>query len=215
MTPLVKFYSRCAYPVLTTVAGRSFLVFLLAYLLLLYLGQHAFYADPTSVFFDPRRAYQHPYSSHRQRQADDFVETTERSFDKNDSALRGTRTSLCLGIATVERSGSQYLRHTLGSLMEGLTDEERHTIHTVILIGHTQPQNHSIYHEPWLKALSNQILTYNISNAKQLDLLTEWERHQDYRRKAIYDYTYLLEACTHSGASHIAMIEDDVLAVQG
>ncbi|KAL8662819.1 MAG: hypothetical protein Q9202_004421 [Teloschistes flavicans] len=215
MTPLVKFYSRCAYPILTTVAGRSFLVFLFAYLLLLYLGQHAFYADPTSVFFDSRRAYQHPYSSHRQRQADDFVETTEKSLDKNDSALRGTRSSLCLGIATVERSGPQYLRHTLGSLMEGLTDEERHTIHTVILIGHTQPQNHSIYHEPWLKALSNQILTYNISNAKQLDLLTEWERHQDYRRKAIYDYTYLLEACTHSGATHIAMIEDDVLAVQG
>ncbi|KAL9604336.1 MAG: hypothetical protein Q9219_000524 [cf. Caloplaca sp. 3 TL-2023] len=215
MRPLVKFPSSCAYPVLTTVAGRSFLAFLLAYLLLIYLCNHAFYRDPTSAFFDPARAYKHTYSTHRQGQADEFIKATELSLAKNDNSLRETKASLCLGIATVERPGEQYLRYTLGSLLEGLTDEERHTMHVAILIGHTRPENHSIYYQPWLTALSNQILTYNISDAKQFNLLTEWEQDKDYRRKAIYDYTYLLETCIRTGATHIAMIEDDVLAVQG
>ncbi|KAL8955678.1 MAG: hypothetical protein Q9183_006560 [Haloplaca sp. 2 TL-2023] len=41
------------------------------------------------------------------------------------------------------------------------------------------------------------------------------EEEKDYRRKAIFDYTYLLNKCVDTGAAWVAMIEDDTLAVAG
>ena len=198
---------------LTTVAGRTFLSFLLLYLLLIQLCRHAFYRDPTSAFFDPARAYQHVYSLQRLRQADDFINAADSSVKK--PPLSDPQTIMCLGIATVERPDEQYVRPAFGSLMEGLTDEERKHIHTVVLIGHTDPQQHPIYHETWLENTADKILTYDTSNTTQFDLLVQWEKDKDYRRKAIYDYIYLLETCIQSGAAWITMVEDDTVAVRG
>lgn len=201
------------HQLLTTAAGRTFLGFLLLYLLLIQLCRHAFYRDPTSAFFDPSRAYEHVYSRQRQRQAEDFIQAAKSSA--NNYSLSGPNPTMCLGIATVERSGEQYVRSAYGSFMEGLTEDERKQIYTVILIGHTDPQQHPIYHEIWLENTSDKVLTYNTSNTTQFDLLVKWERDKDYRRKAIFDYTFLLEACIDTGAAWIAMIEDDTLAVKG
>ncbi|KAL8661920.1 MAG: hypothetical protein Q9168_008335, partial [Polycauliona sp. 1 TL-2023] len=199
---------------LTTAAGRILLAFLLLYLLLIQLCKHAFYRDPTSLFFDPSRAYEHVYSVHRQQQADDFIQAANTSVNK--PPLGDPHPTMCLGIATVERPGEQYVRSAIGSLMHGLTLSERSQIHTVILIGHTDPYQHPIYHEPWLEHTSDNILTYNTSNETQLALLVQWEKEKDYRRKAIFDYTYLLSTClSTTSAPWIAMIEDDTLAVAG
>lgn len=35
------------------------------------------------------------------------------------------------------------------------------------------------------------------------------------REKALFDYTYLLKACQAVNASYVAMLEDDVLALDG
>lgn len=198
---------------LTTVAGRTFLSFLLLYLLLIQLCRHAFYRDPTSAFFDPSRAYEHVYSMQRQRQATDFIQAANSSVKKNP--LGGPQTTMCLGIATVKRPDEQYVRPAFGSLLEGLAEDERKHIHTVVLIGHTDPQQHPIYHETWLENTSDKVLTYDTSNTTQFDLLVKWEKDKDYRRKAIYDYIYLLETCIQSGAAWITMVEDDTVAVKG
>ncbi|KAL8849053.1 MAG: hypothetical protein Q9221_005952 [Calogaya cf. arnoldii] len=201
------------YRLLTTIAGRTLLGFLLLYLLLVQVCRHAFYRDPTSAFFDLSRAYEHVYSIQRQRQADQFIEAANSSVKNYSVGL--SQPTMCLGIATVERPGEQYVRPAFGSLMEGLSEDERKHIHTVVLIGHTDPQQHPIYHETWLENTSDKILTYDTSNTTQFDLLVKWEKEKDYRRKAIFDYTYLLETCIDSGAAWIAMIEDDTLAVKG
>ncbi len=198
---------------LTTGAGRTFLGFLLLYLLLIQLCRHAFYRDPTSAFFDPSRAYEHVYSRQRQQQADDFIKAANSSASQYPHG--DPHPTMCLGIATVERSGEQYVRPAFGSLMEGLTEDERKHIFTVVLIGHTDPQQHPIYHETWLEHTADKVLTYDTSIATQFDLLVKWEKDKDYRRKAIFDYTYLLETCINTGAAWIAMIEDDTLAVKG
>ncbi|KAL8868553.1 MAG: hypothetical protein Q9174_004915, partial [Haloplaca sp. 1 TL-2023] len=49
----------------------------------------------------------------------------------------------------------------------------------------------------------------------QLNDLKKMEQEKDYRRKAIFDYVYLLEKCVDTGAAWVAMIEDDTLAVAG
>ncbi|KAL8806419.1 MAG: hypothetical protein Q9182_001334 [Xanthomendoza sp. 2 TL-2023] len=201
---------------LTTIPGRTLLIFLFLYLLLGQYCRYAFYRDPTSAFFDPSRAYEHIYSLQRQRQADAFIQAANSSSHaKNGSQVPRPATTMCLGIATVERPGEQYIRLALGSLMEGLTEDERKQIYAVILIGHTDPERHPIYHEPWLQTLSDKILTYDTLRKDQFDLLSHWEHEKDYRRKAIFDYTHLLETCLQSGAAWIAMIEDDTIAVAG
>ncbi|KAL8768202.1 MAG: hypothetical protein Q9209_005511 [Squamulea sp. 1 TL-2023] len=198
---------------ITTTAGRTLLIFLVFYLLLVQACRHAFYRDPTSAFFDPSRAYERIYSLQRQQQAVSFIQAANISVEEHRHPASKVR--MCLGIATVERPGEQYIRPAFGSLMEGLTEDERKHIHTVVLIGHTDPQRHPIYHEPWLENLSDKVLTYNMSNEDQFELLVKWERHKDFRRKVIFDYTFLLETCIQSGAAWVAMVEDDTLAVKG
>ena len=194
---------------------RTLLGFFLLYLLLLLFCRHAFYRDPTSAFFDPSRAYEHVYSLQRQREADAFIQAANTSTNQHRLPVNGPQTSMCLGIATVERPGEQYIRSAFGSLIEGLTEYERKHLFTVVLIAHTDPQRHPIYHEPWLENLSDKVLTYDTLNAEQFDLLTTWEKEKDYRWKAIFDYTYLLETCIQSGAAWITIIEDDTIAVRG
>jgi hypothetical protein len=36
-----------------------------------------------------------------------------------------------------------------------------------------------------------------------------------FREKGLYDYIYLLKPCEATGASHIAIYEDDVVAMDG
>ncbi|KAL8695067.1 MAG: hypothetical protein Q9224_003457 [Gallowayella concinna] len=175
------------YRLLTTVTGRTFLAFIFFYLLLAQGCKHAFYRDPTSAFFDSSRAYKHIYSLQRQRQADLFIQAANSSSATHGIQVSRPATTMCLGIATVERPGEQYVRSAFGSLMEGLAEDERKHIYTVVLIGHTNPEHHPIYHEPWLRTLSDKVLTYDTARKEQFNLLLKWEQEKDYRRKAIFD----------------------------
>lgn len=99
-------------------------------------------------------------------------------------------------------------------MLEGLTEAQRTEIHPTVLVAHTNPQLHPIYHEPWLRSASNKILEYDIGNAEFARLrLLEEEHH--FRNKSMYDYGYLLQDCYATGAQWIAMLEDDVLAMEG
>lgn len=121
---------------------------------------------------------------------------------------------MCIGIATIGRPGVQYVRNTIGSLLEDLTKNERKEIHLITLIAHTDPTVHPIYREKWLEVVSDEVQLYNVSH-EQFEKLRDWENAKDYQRKAIFDYTYVLEKCLASGASWITMIEDDTLAMAG
>lgn len=195
-------------------AGRAFLSFFLFYLLLVQVCRYTFYRDPTSVFFNPSKAYRRIYSLHRQEQADAYLQAANSSTVKN-TRIPAREVTLCLGVATIQRAGEQYVRSAYGSLMEGLAEDERNHIYSIILIAHTDPERHPIYHEPWLRHLSDRVLTYNTSDARQMDHLMDWERSRDYRKKAMFDYAYLVKSCLDSGAAWVAIVEDDVIAVRG
>jgi hypothetical protein len=48
----------------------------------------------------------------------------------------------------------------IGSLLQELTDDERHNIHSMTLITNTNPRDHISYHDPWLHDLVDQVMTY-------------------------------------------------------
>lgn len=121
---------------------------------------------------------------------------------------------LCLGVSTVGRPGEQYVRSTIGSLLEGLTEQERAELHLIILIAHTHPEQHPIYSEQWPRAVSNDVLLYNVSK-ENLEHLEELERTKNFREKGLQDYIYILRKCIRTGAPYVAVLDDDVLAVTG
>jgi len=82
----------------------------------------------------------------------------------------------------------------LARLLEPLSDQERSEIYLAILIAHTAPQTHPIYNEPWLIALADKVMLYDVPQRASRSV-AEWERTKDYVHKAIFDYTYVMQKC--------------------
>ena len=192
-------------------AAVALIAFLFLYLALIQYCSYAFNRDPTSAFFDPNRGYERKYSLTRQNEADSFVQNSIVSAPSGDA--RGDPV-MCVGIATVGRDEEQYITSTIGSLLDGLSSAERGEIYLVVLIAHTAPHVHPIYGEKWFTNVVDKVLLYDV-NQKQMDDLTAWEKEKNYRKKAVFDYTYVLQRCRDTEAQWIAMIEDDTLAVKG
>jgi hypothetical protein len=169
--------------------------------------------DPGSVFFQPATAYQRDYSLIRQEQAERYItQSTTNGSVSSGNSVSGQEKHLCVGIPSVSREGTRYLRTTVGSLLEGLSPEERRNIHLVVLIAHSDPFANPEYHEPWLANLVDHVLLYEPS---QLDHITALEIDVGNREKMLYDYTYTLKTCIDARTPYIAMLEDDVLASDG
>lgn len=195
------------------VISPALVAFLVLYTLVALYCSLAFYRDPTSLFFDPSKAYEREYSSFRQHQAERFIDSAALApFVRSDNT---TQPPLCVGIATVARAGERYFRVAVGGLLEGLTVAERQDIHLITFFAHTDPTIHPAYSERWLHNVADQILTYDLP-LDQIERLRVMEEEKGvFREKGLYDYSYLLEACYRVGAANILMVEDDVLALDG
>ena len=168
--------------------------------------------DPTSYFFNEKKGYERRYSLQREEAAHRFIESANRT---HVPAFPRSNTSMCIGVATVKRpTQEQYVRSAIGSLLEGLSDAERNQIYLITFIAHTDPTIHPIYHEPWLKAVSNEVLTYNVSEDDMASLRL-FEEENIARNKSMYDYGYLLKNCLNTKADWITIVEDDVIARAG
>ena len=189
----------------------AFLAFFLVYLALIRFCSQAYYRDPTSAFFNPISGYESRYSAKRQNDADAFIRSANLTTFVQTTPQDP---KICVGIATVAREQDQYVRRTIGSLIDGLKPSEREQIFLAVLIAHTDPQMHPIYGEPWLTNVADKTLLYDV-NQGRLQNLRDWETNKDYRRKAVFDYTYVLQRCVDAGTQWVAMIEDDTLAVDG
>lgn len=195
----------------------SFFSILLSFSMIWYLGfwylSNASAVDPTSYFFDRAKGYERIYSSKREEQALTYIETANKA-DFTRPTSRDSP-SMCIGIATITRkSDKQYVEGAVGSLLEGLTDAERAQIYLILFIAHTDPSRHPIFQELWPQTVSNEVLTYNVSD-NDLKQLRMFEDEHHPRNKSIYDYGYLLKNCLRTGAEWISIIEDDVIARAG
>ena len=197
--------------VLSTPASIA-IAFAGVYLVALFLVSRASYRDPTSSFFDSNRAYERWYSTKRVKEAESFIDSAGAGIPSEQSSL--FRPLLCVGVATVARRRDQYVSLTVGSLLEGLSADERKDIFLDVLIGHTDPLQHPAYSLKWIQTLPDRVLEYR-NDSTIFDQLHSWEQSGQYRNKTIYDYTYLLKDCYDTGADYVAMVEDDTIAVRG
>ncbi|KAL8767904.1 MAG: hypothetical protein Q9209_005690 [Squamulea sp. 1 TL-2023] len=198
-----------------TRSAASWLVLLLGWIwFLTYQYCRAAYSrDPTSYFSDEAHGYERRYSLRREHEAYDLI----RAANSTSAPPVPTQAEplMCIGIATVARTPTQqYVRGTIGSVLHSLTKEERQSIYLMPFIAHTTPTIHPIYREPWLAAISNRVLEYDVSDSDRT-MLQHLEEGHHFRNKSMYDYGYLLEKCYETDAAWIAMLEDDVLARDG
>ncbi len=200
---------------LTNLSGRSIaiLTFIALYLCVAQYCRWNYYRDPTSFFFDPRRGYVEGYSSVRRKEADLFI--TFASSSTYNKTLASPQPKFCVGVTSVARDNVRYFPTAVGSLLEGLTTEERQGIYLVLFIAHTDPKTHPAYSEPWLENVADRVLTYSLP-VGQLEHIRKLENDRGlFREKALFDYTYLLKTCAAVGAPYIVMNEDDVIALDG
>jgi hypothetical protein len=197
----------------------AFLLFLAAYFVLLQIVRNVSWRDPGSYFFDPVRAFERSYSLRREAEAEDFIaNATAHSFAGNVKA--GRSPSFCVGIPTVQRDGARYFRRALGSVLAGLTALERRDILVVPFIVNVDPSKHEAYSEPWLGALSDEVLTYTNADEQTVKKATQLERELTAgfgvsRKKGTFDYTHLLGHCYDKGTDWILLVEDDSIAADG
>jgi hypothetical protein len=171
--------------------------------------------DPTSIFFVPKKGYWPRYSQVRRKQATEFIaaHNTTQTFGRPNAENKGKK--LCVGIPSVARRGAQYIPDTIGSLLEGLTSEERNDIFLMVLIPHTDPITHPSYGETWLHELTDHVLTYHLEDSAKQDVRMMEDEGGAFLTKGLYDYSYLLSKCAEQYTPYIAIFEDDIIAMDG
>lgn len=117
-------------------------------------------------------------------------------------------------MATVARSEEQYISRTIGSLLEGLSEEQKSGIYLAIFFAQTNPREHPVYNNSWLRNVADEIIEYNAGTEETAHLRSLEENHQ-FWNKSILDYEYLLGKCLDTSADWMMIVEDDVLAKKG
>lgn len=186
------------------------------------------FSDPSSFFYDSGRAYETRYSSIRQRQADELLDVAEHfpveelaklpPFNKATEAIsRNSSKRLCVGIPSVTREREQFLPRAVASLVQGLSLEQRQSIHIVILLGDDDPTSHPVFGKRWLDRLADQVLLYGNSSKvdapKRYRIVASDHSHELPRNDRVHrDYATLITACQEQQTDYFALVEDDIIA---
>ncbi|KAF1829589.1 hypothetical protein BDW02DRAFT_583573 [Decorospora gaudefroyi] len=168
--------------------------------------------DPTSVFFNPRKGYAPRYSATRREQAQNFI----AAYNPANVVKAGEqkKRKLCVGIPSFKREGAQYLPDAVGSLLEGLTPEERQEIYFIVFLPHSNPELHPAYHQAWLAGLTDQVVTYGFG-MDRMQYIRDMEVRDKFDEKGLFDYGYLMDKCVEQFTPYIALFEDDTVAMDG
>lgn len=172
------------------------------------------FRDPTSAFFDPNRGFDRFYSDLRQSQAEHFIRSSSSGAKR--LVRSGNQPSICAGIVTVQREGATYFEAAVGSILEGLYDQEREDIYLTTIFAQSDPTQYFANNETWVHTLFDQVLTYESFPHRQTDQIARLEMtDKDFAHKPLLDYVLLLEACLNTSAPYIMIVEDDVIALHG
>ncbi|KAF2636271.1 hypothetical protein P280DRAFT_493132 [Massarina eburnea CBS 473.64] len=183
------------------------------------------YADPTSYFYQPRRAHQAPYSTHRIQQATRYAAGLGSSLRNVDPSthhqiaykMSSPPPEICIGVPSVTRPGISYLKTTLGSMQDTLTSSQRSTLHFVVLLAHTNQSEHEDHGTPWLEAMADTVLSYDLpsDDGSRIAVAQMMEENGIHAVKSKFDYAITLEECVRTGAEWVMMLEDDVVFREG
>lgn len=174
--------------------------------------------DPTSIFYSKTRAYRTSFSDIRIAEADRFIASLNATSSSNRPPEEQDRL-LCIGIPSINRTTQSFLTHTLGSLVDNLTPQERGSIVIAVLLADRSPSTHFAYGKPWLSQMADEVLVYNTSKVPTDDAyhtipfdVNGTPRGDGRVENMRLDHSVLVETCRNSGARYFALVEDDVIA---
>ncbi|KAI8938162.1 hypothetical protein NX059_005827 [Plenodomus lindquistii] len=168
--------------------------------------------DPTSLFFNPRKGYAPRYSAIRRQEADAYISSYNPATVVKAGGEKTRK--LCVGIPSYNRPQAENLHAAVGSLLQGLTPEERQEIYLMVFLPHSKPEHHPAYSEKWLAELTDEVLTYGYG-FDRMQYIRDMESQGRVNEKALFDYAYLLDKCAERFTPYVAIFEDDTLAADG
>ncbi|KAK0737022.1 hypothetical protein B0T21DRAFT_309681 [Apiosordaria backusii] len=204
---------------------RLNLLFLIAWLSLLFVAYLNSYDDPSSIFYSESRSYEQRYSKIRAHEADIFLANPPPKPPLSSSSSSAEENKfLCIGIPSINRTTQSFLKHTIGTLVDILTPEERGSIHLVVLLADRPAKKHSAWGEEWLEKVVDEVLVYD-----DIPPPTETGREKVYKQVPFelvegrtrgvtrvenmrLDHSLLVETCMRNGAEYFVLVEDDVVA---
>lgn len=164
-----------------TSAGRILAVTVVCWFFAFIYCRYQFWRDPHSAFFDSEAAYDMHYTSVRQAEAKSLIDSA--ATPSNFSYTPSSNPTLCAGVISVKRKEIQYLNETVGSMLVGLTDEERRTLSVNVFFADIDPADHPDYNGEWLK-LVDFWGGYDVSE-ETLEQLREYKKDKKIRAKAL------------------------------
>ncbi|KAF7187971.1 hypothetical protein HII31_10871 [Pseudocercospora fuligena] len=168
--------------------------------------------DPTSLFFDPDLGFERVYSTQREAEAHAFVDKWNSMHPYQASTANQ---SVCVGIPTAQRANVSYFETTVGSILAGLSLEERSELYVLPFIAHLEPQQHPAYQTSWLHGATDDVLIYDLERKERKFVAYLEKSEKNHHKKSLIDYKYILNACHEVGTPFILIVEDDVLAAAG
>lgn len=135
-------------------AFRALLLSTALWLITFGLLKERLWREPRSGFFEDATVYDLGYSAVRQTEARAWasVQGTEVTAPPVSTAHKPV---MCAALATYNRPGIQYLNETVGSMLAGLTVDERNALNVRILFAHSDPSDHPDWGRKWLEAVDS------------------------------------------------------------
>ena len=82
----------------------------------------------------------------------------------------------------MKRKRVDYLNDTIGSMLVGLTDEERAVVNVQLLFADPDPAQHPEFNKTWLHVVDHWS-RYNVSD-EQLEQIRKWKKADQIQEKA-------------------------------
>lgn len=196
-------------------AGRTLTAAIVVWLLIFATCKQLLWRDPHAAFFSSDGVYDLGYSLTRQSQAHDFIDLASKE-ESSAPSRNGSKSlpAICAAVTTFNRPGRQYLNETIGSMLAGLSVEERSALDVRLLFAHADSSLHPDWKATWLST-ADEWDGYKVS-AEELAHIEELERTQNFYEKGVYDYVYVLRQCLdETDAPYIAIFEDDIIFADG
>lgn len=169
---------------LKTRAGCVLICGIIAFLTAYLFCKQAFWRDPDSWFYSEDGVYEFKYSRQRQAVAHEFIKEANSTLHTPKHGSAELEPVICVAVETVKRKKSiDYLNGTIGSMLAGLTPEERSLLSVQILFLDASPEIHSHWNATWLNTVDNWS-SYNLSSEK-IEELRHWRESQQLQRKTM------------------------------
>lgn len=163
-------------------AGRTFIVSLISWLLVFQYCHLRYWREPHSAFFHSEHVYELKYSQYRETQADAYIELAKAP--SAPLAKASATPEICSAFITVKRENKQYIDVAVGSMLEGLTNEERSKLFAYVLFANVDPTVHPTFNQPWLNNAVDAAGGYNVSE-EVMAHLRDLEERRDFRAKGV------------------------------